>query len=107
MLRVGLHRHTGLEIVGEADSVKTALSVARRTKPQMIVLDLQLADAGPRDAFTAIRKGVPDAGIVIYSARDSNREWCVQNGTPFFGKASDRLNDLIDWLRRSAAANGR
>lgn len=100
MLRVGMRRHTGLQVVGEAESLKSALNVGSRTSPQLVVLDLQLPDAEPRDAFTAIRTGLPDARLVIYSARDSGRDWYEQQGAPFFGKASDRVDDLIDWLRR-------
>lgn len=99
MLRVGIRRHTALQVVGEADSLKTALSVASRTDPQLVVLDLQLPDAEPQDAFTKIRTQLPGAKLVIYSARDSGRDWYEQQGAPFFGKASDRVDDLIDWLR--------
>jgi DNA-binding NarL/FixJ family response regulator len=99
MLRVGIRRHTSLQVVGEAESVKSALSVGKRTSPQLVVLDLQLPDAEPRDAFAAIRNALPEAKLVIYSARDSGREWYEEQGAPFFGKASDRVDDLIDWLQ--------
>jgi len=99
MLRVGMHRHTGLEVVGEADSIETALTVASRTSPQAVVLDLQLPDADPREAFAAIQDGLPEARVVIYSARETSRDWYEERGARFFGKASDRIDDLIDWLR--------
>jgi DNA-binding NarL/FixJ family response regulator len=99
MLRVGMHRHADLEVVGEAGSISTALAVAGRTSPQAVVLDLALPDAEPREAFTAIRDGLPEARVVIYSARESSRGWYEQRGARFFGKASDRIEDLIQWLR--------
>jgi DNA-binding NarL/FixJ family response regulator len=106
MLRVGMHRHTGLEVVGEAGTVKTALSVAKKTSPDAVVLDLQLPDAEPRDVFTAIRDGVPDAHVVIYSARESSRRWYEQRGARFFGKASDGVDELIDWLSTHGNSHG-
>ena len=99
MLRVGMHRHAGLEVVGEAGSVETALTVAGRTSPQAVVLDLQLPDAEPHEAFTAIQERLPEARVAIYSARESNRHWYEERGARFFGKASDRIDDIIDWLR--------
>jgi len=101
MLRVGMRRHAGLQVVGEADSLRTALSVASSTSPEIIVLDLQLPDAEPRDAFAAIRDEHPDAKLVIYSARDSSRYWYEERGARFFGKVSDPVDDLIDWLRQA------
>lgn len=102
MLRVGMRRHAALQVVGEADSVKSALTVAGRTSPEMVVLDLQLPDADPRQTFAAIREGLPDTRLVIYSARDSSRDWYEQHGTPFFGKASDPVDNLIEWLRQAS-----
>lgn len=101
MLRVGIRRHAGLEVIGEADSIRTALTVAGRTDPQVVVLDLALPDAAPRDAFAAMRAGLPGARLVIYSARDSGRNWYEQRGARFFAKASDSVDDLIEWLRRA------
>lgn len=101
MLRVGMRRHAALQVVGEADSLRTALNVASRTSPEMIVLDLQLPDAEPREAFAAIRSRQPDAKLVIYSARDSSRDWYEQQGAPFFGKVSDPVDNLIEWLRQA------
>jgi DNA-binding NarL/FixJ family response regulator len=100
MLRVGMRRHGVLEVVAEAGSVRSALTAARRTSPQVIVLDLQLPDAEPRDAFSTIREAVPEARLVIYSARESSRDWYENHGAPFFGKASDPVEHLIEWLRR-------
>jgi two-component system, NarL family, response regulator DevR len=99
MLRVGMHRHAGLEVVGEAGSVKTALTVASETSPQAVVLDLHLPDAEPREAFDAIRDGLPEARVVIYSARETSRGWYEERGARFFGKGSDRIDELIEWLR--------
>jgi DNA-binding NarL/FixJ family response regulator len=103
MLRVGMRRHTALRVVGEADTLRAALTVGSRTSPEMVVLDLQLPDAEPRQTFAAIREGLPDARLVIYSARDSDRDWYEKQGAPFFGKASDPPDNLIDWLRRATS----
>lgn len=104
MLRVGLRLHTELEVVGEADSLAVALRMAKRVNPEAIILDLQLPDATPRQAFSAMRAGAPESRLVVFSARESNRAWYEQQGTRFFGKGSDPFDRLVEWLRSQAAA---
>lgn len=100
-----MRRHAELEVVGEADSLGTALSLAERVQPQTIVLDLQLPDATSREAYTAMRAGAPGSTLVVFSARDSDRAWYEERGTRFFGKASDPVDRLLEWLRSQAAGN--
>jgi DNA-binding NarL/FixJ family response regulator len=103
MLRVGMRRHAELEVVGEAESLAAALSLAEQVEPQTIILDLQLPDATPRQAYTTIRAGAPDSTIVVFSARESDRNWYEQRGTRFFGKGSDPVDQLVEWLCALAA----
>jgi DNA-binding NarL/FixJ family response regulator len=102
MLKVGMRRHPDLEVVGEAESVATALRLADRVNPQTIVLDLYLPDAAPREAFAAIREGSPGSRLVLYSARESSREWYERQGVAFFSKVSDGVDDLIGFLQSGA-----
>ncbi len=103
MLRVGLRLHPGLEVVGEADTLASALREAERVRPQAIVLDLRLPDSSPRQTYAAIQQGIPESTVVIFSARESSRAWYEKQGTRFFGKATDSLDALVDWLRDKAA----
>jgi DNA-binding NarL/FixJ family response regulator len=105
MLRVGMRRHAGLDVVGEADSLADALSVAGRVEPQTIILDLQLPDATPREAYTAMRAGAPDSTLVVFSARETDRAWYEQHGTRFFGKGFDPVERLLEWLRTQATTD--
>ncbi|MDT4911688.1 MAG: hypothetical protein QOC66_816 [Pseudonocardiales bacterium] len=102
MLKVALGIEAGLDVVGEAGSAGAAVELAKRLRPQAIVLDLMLPDASPRDAYTAVRRAAPSSRIVVYSARESIRDWFEQQGASFFAKSTDRLDALVAWLRTEA-----
>jgi DNA-binding NarL/FixJ family response regulator len=101
MLRVAFRMRSGLRIVGEAGSVAEAVDKAGKLRPEAIVLDLVLPDSGgeARAAFAAVREAAPATSeLVIYSAWDFDRRWYEQQGIRFFGKASDPLGMLADFL---------
>lgn len=101
MLRVALGMRRRLRIAGEAASVADAVDKAGMLRPGAIVLDLVLPDSGgqPRATFTAVRQAAPvTSELVIYSAFDSDREWYEGQGVRFFGKASDSVASLADFL---------
>jgi DNA-binding NarL/FixJ family response regulator len=102
MLRVALRQHPNLKVVGEADSAASGLELARRLQPQAIVWDLMLPDAAPWQAFISARKASPSSRMVIYSGKESNRLDYEQQGARFFGKSTDSLDDLLDWIRAEA-----
>ena len=102
MLRVGLRLNPNIEVVGEAGSVAKAADLAQHLRPDAIVLDLVLPDAAPQDAFARIRGAAPQSKLVVYSARDSRREWYEEQGAQFFSKATDSANSLVAWLEAEA-----
>ncbi len=59
-----------LEVVGESTSGKEGLELARRERPDLIILDLRLADYVAADLCWELRSVVPDAKIVILTAYD-------------------------------------
>ena len=67
-------RQHGLEVVGEASSASSALSLARDHNPDVAVLDLDLG-AGPNgaDIAIALRRLNPSIGIVVLTTYDSPR----------------------------------
>jgi DNA-binding NarL/FixJ family response regulator len=100
MLRVGLSRRASLKIVGEAGCLADAVHMAGRLRPEAIVLDLGLPDT-PRYshvALSAIRQASPNSQVVVFTAHDSDREWYEHEGVRFFGKATDVLDDLANYL---------
>jgi DNA-binding NarL/FixJ family response regulator len=69
-----LSREGGLEIVGMTDDAEKAIALARQTKPNVILMDIELAGkVDGIDAALAIKKEDPEIGIVILSAHDNPR----------------------------------
>lgn len=101
MLRVALTRRSGVHVVGEAASLPDALDLAGKLQPEAVVLDLALPGAGVRRshaALSALRQATPTSEVVVYTAHESDRDWYEREGVPFFGKATDRLADLVEFL---------
>jgi DNA-binding NarL/FixJ family response regulator len=74
MLVDALSRKGGLEIVGTTDDAAKAIALARQTKPDVVLMDIELAgQMDGIDAALAIKKENPGIGIVILSAHDNPR----------------------------------
>ncbi len=67
-------RALGCTVVGDADSAQTALRAARRTQPEVALLDLDLGE-GPTgiDLAVALRRELPQIGLVVLSAYEDPR----------------------------------
>lgn len=71
MLVGALSRQTGLEIVDTAEDGEQALALASRVKPDVIVMDIELAgEMDGIEASLAIKREHPEIGIVILSVHD-------------------------------------
>ena len=74
MLVDALSRKGGLEVVGTTDDAEKAIALARQTKPDVMLMDIELAgEMDGIDAALAIKRENPEIGIVILSAHDNPR----------------------------------
>jgi DNA-binding NarL/FixJ family response regulator len=60
-----------LELAGEAADGAEAIDVARRSRPDAIILDLEMPVMSGLSALPRLLEVVPDAVIVIYTSHDS------------------------------------
>jgi len=71
VLREGLRQliesEEGLSVAGEADSVAEALRVARRTAPDVVLLDLKLPDGSGLDAARRLLAGSDPPAVLVLS----------------------------------------
>jgi DNA-binding NarL/FixJ family response regulator len=61
----------GASVVGEAGSTAAAGEVVRRSRPDVVLLDLELSDAGPREGLelcAQISAQYPAVGVVVLTA---------------------------------------
>ena len=74
MLVGALSREARLEVVGTADNAEKAIALARAAKPNVMLMDIELA--GEMDGIEAaleIKRARPEIGIVILSSHDDPR----------------------------------
>ena len=74
IVRSGLRRildaEDDLEVVGEAGSAEAAVEVARRTHPDVFVMDLGLPDASGIVATARVREANPPTRVVVLTVHD-------------------------------------
>jgi DNA-binding NarL/FixJ family response regulator len=67
-----LKRETGFELVGEAEDAGSAVELALRRRPDVVLLDVSMPGGGGARAAVQIREALPDVRIVAISADDSH-----------------------------------
>jgi DNA-binding NarL/FixJ family response regulator len=95
-VRLAMELHGGFLVVAEAAEGTTAVELARRHQPDLVVLDLVMPGQGGLDALPAIRAAAPGAAIVLLTASDDEvPPSAVDQTRGLFDKASD-LSSLVD-----------
>jgi DNA-binding NarL/FixJ family response regulator len=70
-LRNILEQHEGWEVVGEASNGRQAVELARKTVPNVIVLDLSMPEMNGLEATRAIKKLLPQAEILVFTVHET------------------------------------
>lgn len=69
LLRVSLGRLRGLEVVGAFENGPSALRAATGLRPDVAVLDLELADSNGIQVALKLRQLLPDLGVVLLTSQ--------------------------------------
>ena len=67
-LRTILSQHDDIKVVGEASTAKDAISEASRLNPNMVLMDVRLANGSGIEACRAIRESCPDTRVLLQSS---------------------------------------
>jgi DNA-binding NarL/FixJ family response regulator len=70
-LRLFLERQPELRVLAEAGSGDEAVDLAGRLDPQVVLMDIQMPRGDGVTACRAIKSARPAAGVILYSAYDS------------------------------------
>ena len=74
VLRAGLvallNSEPGMMVVGEADDENSAVSLAVEKRPDVILMDVSMPDAGGIDATRRIKQLVPEAKVLILTMHE-------------------------------------
>ena len=109
IVRSGLATSLGLEddfeIVGEAESGAQAIALFPKTTPDVVLMDLRMADGGGIESTAALRAKVPDARVIIYTTFDGDEDVyrAVQAGARGYLLKSAPRAELLTAIRTVAA----
>jgi DNA-binding NarL/FixJ family response regulator len=67
-LRLSLLRSPQIRVVGEAPDGETAIALADRRRPDVIIMDLRMPGMDGIEATEEILKGKPDTGVIVFTA---------------------------------------
>ncbi|WP_392425107.1 response regulator [Barrientosiimonas humi] len=107
MWRDGVSRdltEAGFDVVATADGARSAADRAAATRPQVVLMDMQLTDGNGAEATTAVLQVAPDAHVLVLSAsseRDDVLE-AVKAGASGYLVKSASADELITAVRSTA-----
>ncbi|MEX2159853.1 MAG: response regulator transcription factor [Dehalococcoidia bacterium] len=101
-LRALLRRRDELVVVGEADSVASAIEAARASQPDVVVMDVRLPDGTGVQACRAIRAERPDTKVIMLTsyADDEAVLASIMAGASGYLLKQTRGQDLLDAIGR-------
>ena len=67
-LRALLSRREGFDVVSQAGTVAESITEAKRTKPDVIVMDVRLPDGSGIEACREIREAMPETKVIILTS---------------------------------------
>ncbi len=97
---------TEFEVVGEASSGQEALEVARQTQPQMVLLDIRMADGDGLEALKSLKRELPQTIVLMLTTYDNPTYMAraVAGGAAGYLLKGISHDELMSSLRR--VANG-
>src|SRR4051812_47891518 len=106
-LKAMLDSDTGINVVGEASNGLEALEVARKLRPDIVVLDIRMPEMTGLDAAAKMGEYAPNAKAVILSMHDSE-EYVLQaldaGAYGYLLKDTDK-NEFVKALKQIHAGN--
>jgi CheY-like chemotaxis protein/anti-sigma regulatory factor (Ser/Thr protein kinase) len=70
LLRTALRLRGGFDVVGEAGDGESAVDLALRCQPDIVVLDLGMPKLAGREVLSRLRDRVPRAKVVVFTGTD-------------------------------------
>jgi two-component system response regulator NreC len=103
-VRALLERQPDLEVCGLATTGRDAVDLARKTRPDVVVLDMTMPELNGLDAIREIRKAVPDTEVVVFSAHPSEDiiEEVFEAGAKSYIEKTEASRDLVKAIRSLA-----
>jgi DNA-binding NarL/FixJ family response regulator len=106
LFRSGVRSELGdaVDVVGEAETVAEAIALIRRTKPDVVLLDVHMPDGGGQAVLAGVASEVPSARFLALSVSDAAEDviGVIRAGARGYVTKSISGADLADAVRRVA-----
>lgn len=102
LMRTHIEQAGDMEVVGEAVDGLHAVAVVRQTKPDAVILDVEMPVMDGLQALPGLRDAAPEAKIVVFSSRmETPTEAAArQRGADaFFFKGQAKSREVIAHIR--------
>ncbi|HZQ60923.1 MAG TPA: response regulator [Casimicrobiaceae bacterium] len=101
----------GVTIAGSAEDALTAIAAILRCRPNLVVLDYQLAGSTALDVLEAVHPVAPEIAFIVLTnhANTAYRRLCMKAGASgFLNKARDfeKVKDIVAQLSAPHITNG-
>jgi DNA-binding NarL/FixJ family response regulator len=94
----------GYDVCATASDVDGAVRIAKATRPDVVVMDLQLGEGSGVDATRQITAALPDTRVLVLSASGEQEDVlaAVKNGASGYLVKSASLDEFDNAVRRTA-----
>jgi len=99
-----IERQPNLKVCGLAATGREAIDLARKTRPDVVVLDMTMPESDGLDAIRQIKKALPDTEVLVFSAHPSEEmiEEVFDAGAKSYVEKTQATRDLITAIRSLA-----
>jgi DNA-binding NarL/FixJ family response regulator len=94
----------GIQVVGEAGDGAQAIELARRLRPDVVLLDLAMPVMSGAEALPHLRSSVPEARVVVLSALDFGPPGPLDGISAYLKKGAP-LGEVVAAIRRAAGGS--
>ncbi len=103
-LELVLGRHGDMQVVGLAGTVAEATRMAAEQRPNIVLMDYYLPDGTGAQAATAIRRDLPEVGVVMLTAETNQDSLlaAVEAGACGYLQKTQAASQVVDAVRRAA-----
>jgi len=103
-VRTLLENDQDVTVIGEADTVADAVDMVRDTSPDVVLLDVDAANADIVDDMRRLRREAPDSALVVLAREEDDEEVyrAVVGGADGHVAESAQPEELVNTIKRAA-----
>jgi DNA-binding NarL/FixJ family response regulator len=98
----------GVDIVGQAGDVPEAIEAIEGSKPDTVILDIQMPGGSGLDVLKVLKSSTPSPVVMMLTVGPSSeyKDRCFAMGADYFFEKSSELRSMAQLLRDLAKGSG-